>query len=211
MTEEDIETKKIRHLERIINNLGQYWNSIEILLGFVSKPLLVDDRGLASATARMTEKLREIVESIEHLDLSQTFAEIKYIGKRLLAIEKSISEIKEEGIKKKIHVDVSCEGYEMVKKRPVCINTEQEFDPDAALNELLNTLTEREKQCVIYRLGLFGEKKNTYDKIGEIFKVGRERASQIYIKSIRKLRHSSRRSLAEKITHLELRKEIFVE
>lgn len=206
---DDIEQRKLQHLERIINSLGQYWHSIELLLGFVSKPLLIDDRGLAAATSRMSTKLNEIVDSIEHLDLTVTFGEIKYIGMRLKQIEADIKEIKEEGVKKNIHLDLTCDGYEMVKKKPKGICQKQEYDPDDSLNELLNTLTEREKQCVIYRLGLFGEKKATYDKIGEVFKVTGNRAREIYKKSLRKLRHPCRSGLVDKIIHVELRKEIF--
>ena len=88
-------------------------------------------------------------------------------------------------------------------------------DPVKSPNEftaaLLKTLTERESNVIIHRLGLFGEKNKTYVDIAKIFGVSRERVREIYNKGIRNLRHPSRRQLAEKIEHKELRKEILGE
>jgi hypothetical protein len=210
VTQEEHENKLVNHLDRIINNLNQHWHSIQLLLQCVSKPLIVDDRGLAQVLGALTEKLKEITSSIEHLDLTQTFGEIKYIGNRLKDIEASISQIKEEGFKKNIELNLSCDGYELVKKKnkSEIVREEEKADPEEAVKALLLTLTSREYCVVIHRIGLLGEKKKTYDAIGKLFGITRERGRQIYCKALRKCRHPTRAYLADNITHKELRKEI---
>lgn len=212
MTETSEEMRMIENLKRIMDHFSRCTHSIELLLGFVQKPLVVDDRGLAGVLRRITEKICEITQSIENLDLTKTFGEIKYIGKRLNEIEIAIKNIQEKGIKKQIHLDFTCDGYQMVKKK---INNhddnyfEEESDyEDMVMIELLRTLSERESTVIRHRLGLLGEKKKTLAAIGKIFGVTRERIGQIYVKGMRKLRHPSRRLLLDKITHKELLREL---
>ncbi len=211
MIEKSEEMRMIEHLQRIMNNLGQYWHSIELLLGHVSKPLVVDDRGLANVLSQFRETLKETTLSIGNLDITKVLGEIKYIGNRLNTIETTIVELKEEGVKKRIHLDLTCDGYEMRKKvNPYdkMLEDQQILDPDGAVRKLLDTLAPREASVITHRLGLFGEEKKTWDKVGEVIGVTRERARQIYAKSLRKLRHPKIRNLVEDITHAKLRKEI---
>lgn len=208
------ETKMAEHFERVIDNLNQHWHSIQLLLSYVSKPLTVDDRGLREAYGKITEKLKEtekvidsIIEKIEVLDISHTFGEIKYIGKRLTAIEERIDSIKEEGLKKKIELHLFCEGYELQKKEYI----DDTRDKKEILNELLNTLIHRESVVIQHRLALNGGKKKTLEEIGKIVGVSKERVRQIYLKGLRKLRHPSRRNLVNKIIHKELKEAILGE
>lgn len=60
------------------------------------------------------------------------------------------------------------------------------------LEEVLNTLTEREKMILIYRFGLYGHKQETLEEVGKRFGITRERVRQIENKALRKLRHPSR-------------------
>ena len=60
------------------------------------------------------------------------------------------------------------------------------------LNEVLETLTEREKQVLMLRFGLEDGKARTLEEVGKNFKVTRERIRQIEAKALRKLRHPSR-------------------
>lgn len=61
--------------------------------------------------------------------------------------------------------------------------------------ECLNTLTERERQVVIFKVFEF----LTLEETGRKFNIGRERTRQIYAKALRKLRHSSRTSILQKL------------
>lgn len=184
----------------------------------MKNPLKIDDRNISSSLSQFRdfthqfEKLMlEFREDLKFLDLDQTFGEIKYIGKRLNEIESTLKDIKIEGIRKNIHLDFNIDGYQMVKK-PIGYDPQDPIEkPDENLKNILDTLSSREAKSVIHRLGLFGEKKKTYEEVGEVLGVTRERSRQIFAKSIRKLRHTKRKELLDKITHSGLRKEVFGE
>lgn len=66
------------------------------------------------------------------------------------------------------------------------------------LRDILNTLTDRERQVVDYRFGLTHGYPRTLEEVGRLFNVTRERIRQIEAKALRKLRHPSRmRSLGD--------------
>lgn len=61
------------------------------------------------------------------------------------------------------------------------------------LVEVLDTLTEREQKVLKLRFGLEDGRARTLEEVGKEFDVTRERIRQIEAKSLRKLRHPSRR------------------
>ena len=60
------------------------------------------------------------------------------------------------------------------------------------LREILETLTDRERQVVDFRFGLSDGYSRTLEEVGRLFNVTRERIRQIEAKALRKLRHPSR-------------------
>ena len=62
----------------------------------------------------------------------------------------------------------------------------------AALNDVLGTLTESERQIIKMRFGLDGMEPMSLQQIGDEFKLSKERIRQIEKKAIRRLRHPSR-------------------
>ena len=60
------------------------------------------------------------------------------------------------------------------------------------LNDVLDTLTPREKKVLILRFGLEDGRSRTLEEVGKEFNVTRERIRQIEAKALRKLRHPSR-------------------
>jgi len=60
------------------------------------------------------------------------------------------------------------------------------------LNEILDTLTERERKVLSLRFGLVDGRARTLEEVGREFNVTRERIRQIEAKALRKLRHPSR-------------------
>jgi RNA polymerase primary sigma factor len=60
------------------------------------------------------------------------------------------------------------------------------------LEEVLETLTPREKEVLRLRFGLEDGKARTLEEVGQRFRVTRERIRQIEAKALRKLRHPSR-------------------
>jgi len=61
------------------------------------------------------------------------------------------------------------------------------------LDEVLDTLTEREAKVLTLRFGLDGGQPKTLEEVGKVFGVTRERIRQIEAKALRKLKHPSRR------------------
>ena len=59
------------------------------------------------------------------------------------------------------------------------------------IDEVLNTLTKREKQVIILRFGIYDGKELTLEEIGKIFHLTRERIRQIETKALKKLRKPS--------------------
>ena len=60
------------------------------------------------------------------------------------------------------------------------------------LREVLDTLTDRERQVLDYRFGLTDGYSRTLEEVGKQFNVTRERIRQIEAKALRKLRHPTR-------------------
>ena len=61
------------------------------------------------------------------------------------------------------------------------------------LMEILKSLTEREQKVILLRFGLEDGKPRTLEEVGKVFGITRERIRQIEAKSLRKLRHPSRK------------------
>jgi len=60
------------------------------------------------------------------------------------------------------------------------------------LQDVLDTLTDRERQVLDYRFGLTDGYSRTLEEVGKKFTVTRERIRQIEAKALRKLRHPTR-------------------
>ena len=60
------------------------------------------------------------------------------------------------------------------------------------MNEVLSTLTDRERTVLIERFGLLDGKPKTLEEVGLRFSVTRERVRQIEAKALRKMRHPTR-------------------
>lgn len=61
------------------------------------------------------------------------------------------------------------------------------------LEDVLDTLSEREAKVLTLRFGLDGGQSRTLEEVGKVFGVTRERIRQIEAKALRKLKHPSRR------------------
>lgn len=216
--------RRLDKLETHVINMIVPFNNIQPLIDLFSRPLNIDDRKLASLLTDFRKSVTELIQAIKVEDLSklkdelypiiemgrnlsQTMGEIKFIGKRLFEIEHKINEIAEKPLRKEVELSFRCDGYELVRKPNNYDKTQEQKPPsdDDNLKKLLDTLTEREKKVLIHRLGLLGEKNKTYVAIGKMYGCSNERASMIYKKALRKLRHPERRKLLDQVTEKRLK------
>lgn len=191
---------------------------IRTLINLLSQPLKINETSLLEFFSKLNVSLEKFKIEInryknqcEKLDMSQSFNEIKYIGKRLNEIEGTLKEMKNEGIKKKIHLDLTMDGYEMIKKsrsfeveENINRNVKNIDGEEHNLNLLLKSISIREAKVVIHRIGLLGEKAKTYAEIGRLFQISGERVSQIFRKTLRKFGHPSRIEMVRKTNHKKL-------
>ncbi len=61
------------------------------------------------------------------------------------------------------------------------------------MNEVLLTLTDRERKILIYRFGLIDNRPLTLEQVGELINVNKQRIRQIECRAIRKMRHPKRK------------------
>lgn len=88
--------------------------------------------------------------------------------------------------------DATLEQFVTDEEQPNLIDSvSKEFLKDY-LNEVLNTLSDRERRVLEMRFGLADGKSKTLEDVGKEFSVTRERIRQIEAKAIRKLRHPTR-------------------
>ena len=175
------------------------------LLNFIKEmtrnPLQINERPFNAMTENisvlrkdvkdLSHKIDTFEEKTNNLDIGQTMSEIKYIGKRLLEIEDILKKVDKEGLSKKVNLEFTVDGYELVKRKKL-IQEDAIENSDQELIDILSTITNRERLAIVRRLGLLGGAAGTYDAVGKTLVVTRERARQIYAKGLRKLRHPSR-------------------
>ncbi len=181
----------IQNISSILRSNGSI-EELKTLLKLFSQPMKIDDRQLINSFKEFNTNLTEFREEMKNIEDGNKFGELKYIGNRLKNIEESIANIKEEGLKKEVKLNFTCDGYEMVKKTISHDETEPKLDGTIdKLTKILNVLTERERKILVNRLGLAGEKPKTYGALSIQYKASPERCRQIFNKSIRKLRHKN--------------------
>jgi len=172
---------------------------------------------LEPSLSRITDKVYEFkqlqIEMINLIKNDTITGSISFMGKRMYEVETLLKEIKETGIKKKLHIDFTVDGYEMVKKKPLVKDDDpqEEINPEQAVRSLLETLTERDAEVIKHRYGLLGEQKKTLAKLAKIMSISSERLRQIQNRALRKMRHTCRRKFVSVLTHKELKYDILGE
>lgn len=165
---------------------------------------------LSQLTGQMQE-FRDLYQQINDIVKKDSIlGTLAFMAKRLHEIDMSIQEIKEKGLNKKIHLDFTVDGYEMVKKKPYDIDTNIQ-SPEDALKKLLEYLDEKESTVLMHRYGLLGNTEKTLHATGKIVGVTKERVRGIENKALRKCRMPSRKKFAEAITHKKLKEDILGE
>ena len=119
----------------------------------------------------------------EHMDMTpDKFREILKIAQEPVSLETPIGEEDDSHLGDFIEDEVI--------ENPVDYTTRVVLREQ--LDEVLDTLTDREENVLRLRFGLDDGKMRTLEDVGKVFNVTRERIRQIEAKALRKLRHPSR-------------------
>lgn len=120
----------------------------------------------------------------EQLDLdSERVREIFKIAQETTSLEKPVGEDEESMLGDFIPDETTLSPVDQASKQLLKDH----------LEEVLDTLSDREKKVLKLRFGLGGKKPMTLEEVGKVFGVTRERIRQIEANAIRKLKHPSRR------------------
>lgn len=201
-----------KHLKQIIlatSGINHYFqNGIKIQVDQTALNVINPLRETLDILRKEAKAFHDLRKALES---DSVLGALKYMAKQITELTQTVTTIKEEGIKKAIHLDLTMDGYEMVKKRAPKINDEipeQRIDPEQCTEDLLKTLTPREQKVLWHRYGLFGEKEKSLVATAKILKISGERVRAIQHTALRKLRHPSRKELVRNLTHLDLKIDI---
>ena len=184
-------------------------NILQELIRGLQNPIKVETGNLKLMLNEFYETARRFLQNIESLkSLDQFISETKFIGKRLSEIESTLEIMKKDGIRRNLHLELTMDGYEMVKK-PVMYDAKDPVEePNKAMTAMLESIMPQERLVLMHRYGLLGEKKKTLEATGKLIKVSLERVRQIECRALRKLRHPSRFPLVHKTNHKALKKAV---
>lgn len=88
--------------------------------------------------------------------------------------------------------DVTIESFIEDESAPTAFTSIEDADRNAAIQNILNTLNEREKVVIMRRFGIGASRAETLDEIGKDFGLSKERIRQIEATALRKLRNPRR-------------------
>ena len=88
--------------------------------------------------------------------------------------------------------DVTIESFVEDESAPTAFTSIEDADRSAAIQNILNTLSEREKVVIMRRFGIGSSRAETLDEIGKDFGLSKERIRQIEATALRKLRNPRR-------------------
>jgi len=222
MSNEKIEEKLARLETHIINLIipiqeisefmrdKNYRSSVLEVLNKISKsPLSINELPFQNLVRKINEfesNLNVLKEKLDFHNFEQTLGEIKYIGKRLLAVENSLKKLEEKGLKNDFQLKIQYNNVEMIEseKEEKIIHK-----PIYYVEDILKTLKYKNfKEVVKLRLGLEGNKIHTYVEIGKKFKLTGETIRKKFNKAIRMLRHKSRMDMIKECDSEILKKAV---
>lgn len=190
--------RRLAKLEQHVLNIVFPLNNLTQLSEELSKPILVDDRQFQTRLNEFYHFFAKMEERMKTIDISQAFAEIKYIGKRLCEIEELLKS-QSFSEKKELKIAVTVDGYKFYKQKPE-FGQENEENDDESLRKLIKLLTPMQGEIFIRRLGLFGNEKSSFKKIAMHLGKSDATVQKYYLKAIRQIRYHGK-DLLFNITH----------
>jgi len=136
---------------------------------------LVQELGRDPSVEEIAEKMGITPEKVQN---------IQRIAKEPISLEAHVGEEEDSSLGDFISDPNALTPHEFMLKEMV----------NQTLDEVLETLTDREEKVLRLRYGLFDGKNHTLEEVGREFGVTRERIRQIEAKALRKLRSPSRQN-----------------
>jgi len=162
----------IQNISRALTD-PRYVNDIRKTADFIiNNPVKLDDAELRRECRELKALLREFTENKQAVDLNQTLAEIKYIGKRVMQIEQCLARIDASGIKNDVTISVVHNGI-----RPKDSEDEYYNSVDISLENICNSLPMR--GSVYLRHYIEGAGTATQSSIAKKMGITSERVGQI--------------------------------
>lgn len=130
-----------------------------------TSPLMIDDRELrkyGDQLIKCTKELKEILGSTAGLELLNSLNELRFIAKKVHEIERYINQIKEDGLRKNVHMDITLDGCKLQTRT---LQTE-EF-PENPMQKIVSSLDPNDLMILQLRLGLDGKKSHTTTEISK--------------------------------------------
>ena len=91
--------------------------------------------------------------------------------------------------------DVTIESFVEDESAPTAFTSIEDADRNTAIQNILNTLSDREKVVIMRRFGIGSSRAETLDEIGKDFGLSKERIRQIEATALRKLRNPRRANI----------------
>lgn len=190
-----VEIQGISNSFKNLSDLREVLGSLERLHAV---PLKIDDSGFSETSVKFAQDANRLIEEIPKLNLSVALSEIKYIGNRLCAIEKSLDVIKSKGIRNDVTVSINNNGESMEAVKGVLGKELQD-----CLEEIYDGMPPR----AIDYIRVYLEGNGSYKKVRIAQKMGitAERAKHWDVRASVYLRNPKRVATIEKIPDLQIK------
>lgn len=162
----------------------------------LQKPLKVDDKNLISRI----KDFHTIVNELSNLDVMKSLGELKFIGKKIHAVEEKLDKLIESGTVHNVGLEFKVDGYTLVK-RPLNYDKTERIEPSYHDEETIlafGEYPEDERDIVRKFLGICGREKRTFKRIAIDLDKGKNRVSQIYHKFMRIIAYNKKSTVIKK-------------
>jgi RNA polymerase primary sigma factor len=129
------------------------------------------------------EPLPPLSEIAKHIDISEDTLKTCIASDNIVSLSKPVGEEQDTTIG-----DFIADNTDITKE------AEQESLSDS-INQLLGSLKEREREILILRFGLNGQRQHTLEEVGQMYGVTRERIRQIEAKGLKKLKNPKKKKV----------------
>lgn len=173
--------------QAILKAISEKTKMIRLPLNRVNELMQIEKARKELSGGKSEEELREVAEMV-YMEPEQV-KELLAISRDLLSLD---STIRFDSSDSTTIGDIVEDGrYESPEEVAVYENMKDEID------EVMQTLTERERDVLAYRFGLNGKPSMSLKEVGDVFNLTKERIRQIEKKAIKRLQHPSRSARLE--------------